>query len=105
MGTGQGWRHLVALVLRLRSERGDGNVAGNESARGLSRNRGPSRDDPPSETSADPQDDAVQRSANRLIRFSGDIASTRLTVDVAGLNREDAIRAASGKVAPYLSYV
>jgi len=42
---------------------------------------------------------AVQRSANRVIRFSGDRASVRVTVEVAGLCREDAIRSAAGEVA------
>ena len=42
---------------------------------------------------------AVQRSANRLVRFTGDSGSIRLTVEVAGLCREDAIRAAAGEVA------
>ena len=43
--------------------------------------------------------DAVQRSANRLVRFGGDSASIKLTVEVAGMCREDAIRAAAGEVA------
>jgi hypothetical protein len=43
--------------------------------------------------------DAVQRSANQLVRFGGDNASIRLTVEVAGMCREDAIRAAAGEVA------
>src|SRR5664280_2566275 len=43
--------------------------------------------------------DAVQRSANQLVRFSGDSASIKLTVEVAGMCREDAIRAAAGEVA------
>jgi hypothetical protein len=42
---------------------------------------------------------AVQRSANRLVRFSGDSTSTKLTVEVAGMCREDAVRAAAGEVA------
>jgi hypothetical protein len=41
----------------------------------------------------------VQRSANRILRFTGDDRSIRLTVDVAGLSREDAVRAAAGEVA------
>ena len=43
--------------------------------------------------------DAVQRSANRLVRFSSDGVSTTLTVEVAGMCREDAVRAAAGEVA------
>ena len=43
--------------------------------------------------------DAVQRSANRLVRFSGDGTSVTLIVEVAGMCREDAIRAAAGEVA------
>jgi hypothetical protein len=43
--------------------------------------------------------DAVQRSANRLVRFSGDSASIKLTVEVCGMRREDAVRAAVGEVA------
>jgi len=43
--------------------------------------------------------DAVQHSANRVVRFSGDSGSIRVTVEVAGLCREDAIRAAAGEVA------
>lgn len=43
--------------------------------------------------------DAVQRSANRVVRFSGDDAKIKLTVEVAGLCREDAVRAAAGEVA------
>ncbi len=43
--------------------------------------------------------DAVQISANRLVRFGGDETSTSLTVDVAGLDHEDAIRAAAREVA------
>jgi hypothetical protein len=42
---------------------------------------------------------AVQRSANRLVKFTGDSGSIRLTVEAAGLCREDAIRAAAGEVA------
>ena len=43
--------------------------------------------------------DAVQHSASRVMRFSGDSGSIRVTVEVAGLCREDAIRAAAGEVA------
>ena len=43
--------------------------------------------------------DAVQRSANRLVGFTGDTYSTTLTVEVAGMCREDAVRAAAGEVA------
>jgi hypothetical protein len=43
--------------------------------------------------------DAVQRSANRLVRFGGNSASINLTVEVAGMCREDAIRAAASEVA------
>ncbi len=43
--------------------------------------------------------DAVQHSANRVVRFSGNSRSIRVTVEVAGLCREDAIRAAAGEVA------
>jgi hypothetical protein len=43
--------------------------------------------------------DAVQHSANRLVRFGGDGSSTKLIVEVAGMCREDAIRAAAGEVA------
>ena len=43
--------------------------------------------------------DSVQRSANQLVRFNGDSASIKLIVDVAGMCREDAVRAAAGKVA------
>jgi hypothetical protein len=43
--------------------------------------------------------DAVQRSANRLVRFGGNSDSIKLTVEVAGMCREDAIRAAAGEVA------
>jgi predicted alpha/beta-hydrolase family hydrolase len=42
---------------------------------------------------------AVVRSANRVVRFSGDDTSIKLTVQVAGLCREDAVRAAAGEVA------
>jgi hypothetical protein len=43
--------------------------------------------------------DAVQHSANRVVRFTGDAQSTRVTVEVAGLCREDAIRSAAAEVA------
>jgi hypothetical protein len=43
--------------------------------------------------------DAVQRSANRVVRFSGDSGSIRLVVDVSGMCPEDAVRAAAGEVA------
>lgn len=43
--------------------------------------------------------DAVQPSANRLIRFSGNARLIRLTVEVTGQCREDALRAAAGEVA------
>jgi hypothetical protein len=43
--------------------------------------------------------DAVQHSANRLVRFTGDPSSIKLTLEVAGMCREDAIRAAAGEVA------
>jgi hypothetical protein len=42
---------------------------------------------------------SVLRSANRLVRFSGDSASIKLTVEVAGMCPEDALRAAAGEVA------
>ncbi len=42
--------------------------------------------------------DAVQRSANRLVSYSGDSSSIRLTVEVAGMGHEDAVRAAAGEV-------
>jgi hypothetical protein len=42
---------------------------------------------------------SVQRSSNRLVRFDGDNASIKLTVEVAGMCREDAMRAAAGEVA------
>jgi HSP20 family molecular chaperone IbpA len=38
---------------------------------------------------------SVQASANRVIRFDGDDRSVRLTVDVAGMTRDEAIRAAA----------
>ncbi len=40
-----------------------------------------------------------QRSANQLVGFSGDSASTTLVVEVAGMATEDAVRAAAGEVA------
>jgi predicted metal-dependent peptidase len=43
--------------------------------------------------------DAVQRSANRLVRFSSDGVSIKLIVEVSGMCREDALRAAAGEVA------
>ena len=43
--------------------------------------------------------DAVQRSANQLVSFRGDSASTTLVVEVAGMATEDAVRAAAGEVA------
>jgi len=43
--------------------------------------------------------EAVQSSANRVIRFRGDATSVYLTVRVSGLCRDDAIRAAAGEVA------
>lgn len=43
--------------------------------------------------------DAVQRSANQLVRFTGDISSIKMTVEVSGMCREDALRAAAGEVA------
>ena len=43
--------------------------------------------------------DAVQHSANRVVRFTGDDGSTKVTVEVAGLCREDAIRSAAAEVA------
>ncbi len=43
--------------------------------------------------------EAARRSANRLIRFSGGGDSIRLTVEVAGMCREDAIRSAAREVA------
>ncbi len=41
----------------------------------------------------------VQRSANRVVRFSGTATGIRLTVLVAGMDRNDAIRAAAREVA------
>jgi hypothetical protein len=43
--------------------------------------------------------EAVQRSANRLVRFGGTAESTTLTVEVAGMCREDAVRSAAREVA------
>ncbi len=43
--------------------------------------------------------EAVQHSANRLIGFTGDHSSIELKVDVAGMSREEALRAAAGEVA------
>jgi hypothetical protein len=43
--------------------------------------------------------DSVQRSANQLVPFTGDISSIKLTVEVSGMCREDALRAAAGEVA------
>ncbi len=43
--------------------------------------------------------DAVQRSANRLVGFRGDDESITLILDVSGMCREDALRAASSEVA------
>lgn len=43
--------------------------------------------------------DAVQHSANRVVRFTGDGGSTTVTVEVAGMCRADAVRAAAGEVA------
>jgi hypothetical protein len=43
--------------------------------------------------------DAVQRSANQLVSFRGDSASTMLVIEVAGMAPEDAVRAAAGEVA------
>jgi hypothetical protein len=43
--------------------------------------------------------EAVQRSANRVVRFSGSERSIRLTISVAGLSRDDAVRAAAREVA------
>jgi hypothetical protein len=41
----------------------------------------------------------VTRSANQVVRYRGDDRSVTLTVEVAGLCREDALRAAAGEVA------
>ena len=43
--------------------------------------------------------ESARRSANRLIRFRGGADSIVLTVEVAGMCREDAIRAAVREVA------
>jgi hypothetical protein len=43
--------------------------------------------------------DAVQHSANRVVRFTGNALSTTVTVDVAGMCREDAIRSAAAEIA------
>ncbi len=43
--------------------------------------------------------EAVVASANQVVRFRGDDRSIRLTVNVAGLNRDDAIRSAASEVA------
>jgi hypothetical protein len=43
--------------------------------------------------------EAVQQSANHVVSFTGSGGSIRLTVEVAGMCREDAIRAAAGEVA------
>ena len=43
--------------------------------------------------------ESARRSANRLIRFSGSSRSISLTVEVAGMCREDAIRSAAREVA------
>ena len=43
--------------------------------------------------------ESARRSANRLIRFQGGPESIRLTVEVAGMCREDAIRSAAREVA------
>jgi hypothetical protein len=43
--------------------------------------------------------EAARRSANRLIRFKGGTESISLTVEVAGMGREDAIRSAAREVA------
>jgi N-acetylglutamate synthase/N-acetylornithine aminotransferase len=46
--------------------------------------------------------DACRRGANQVVRFDGDGRSIRLTVEVAGLSRTEAIRAAAGEVARIL---
>jgi hypothetical protein len=46
--------------------------------------------------------DSGQRSANRLVGFSGDSSSIKLIVEVAGMSPEDATRAAVGEVARIL---
>jgi len=43
--------------------------------------------------------DAVQCSANRVVGFTGDGMSIRMTVEVSGMCRDDAVRAAAGEVA------
>jgi hypothetical protein len=43
--------------------------------------------------------DSVQRSANHLVRFSGDSASIKLVVEVSGMRPGDAVRAAVAEVA------
>ena len=43
--------------------------------------------------------DAVCRSANRVTGFRGDASGIHLTVEVAGLCREDAVRSAVREVA------
>ena len=43
--------------------------------------------------------DAVQRSANRLVSFRGDAMAIKLIVEVSGMCREDAMRAAAVEVA------
>jgi hypothetical protein len=45
---------------------------------------------------------SVQRSANRLVRFTGDALSITFTVEASGMSREDALRAAAGEVARIL---
>ena len=46
--------------------------------------------------------DACRRAANPVVRFSGDGRAIRLTVEVAGLSRNEAMRAAAGEVARIL---
>ena len=41
----------------------------------------------------------VQRSANQVVRFRGDDRSVCVTVEVAGLSRVDAVRAAARQIA------
>ena len=43
--------------------------------------------------------ESVCRSANRVSRFHGDDAGIRLTVEVSGMCREDAIRSAVREIA------
>ena len=43
--------------------------------------------------------ESARRSANRLIRFKGGADCIRLTVEVSGMCREDAIRSAAREVA------